>query len=239
MPILPFKARARFEMKKRINPSEIPLYNASQVARFVGVPRSTLHKWLYGRDYTATGIIKHSDPLITPADEERGLLSFANLLEVHILDATRKARIPMADVREAINMVLAEDPTPHPLITGKFYKRGKKIFVESILSNEKIAASKPIQGQRPLGELLDFYLERIKRNPSGDPIELVPIRNNRNQSVVLNFEIAAGRPVINGTGVLVEVLRDLHDVGMSYRKIAQQYALRETQVVEAIRFIAA
>lgn len=221
----------------KIDPRDIPLYRLSEAARWVGVPPSTLRKWMYGREYPAGGATRYSAPLITPADPDNGRLSFANIAEVHILDATRKHQIPMADVRAAIDLVLREERSPHPLLTGRFYRSGKRLFVEYL--SEKIAAYAPAVGQRPLGDLLEDYLERIERDSRDRVMQLFPMRYNDSRRVALDFNIAAGQPVVAGTGILVEFLRDLQKVGTSIPKIASQYNLDEFTVAEAINYIVA
>lgn len=224
-------------MARRADPQDIPLYRLAEAARWVGVPPSTLHKWMYGRDYLTAAGRRHSEALIKPADYDGGRLSFANIAEAHILDATRKHRIPMADVRAAIDLVLKEHKSPHPLLTGRFYRSGKKLFVEYL--SEKVAAYAPAVGQRPLGDLLDAYLQRIKRDEQDRPIELFPMRYNDSKRVVLDFNVAGGQPTVAGTGILVEFLRDLNKAGTSIPKIATEYQLDEFTVAEAINYIVA
>lgn len=219
------------------DPREIPLYSLAQAARWVGVPKSTLQKWVFGRDERQNGRIVRADRLITPADRQ-GALSFANLVEIHILSATRRFRIPVADIRAALDIVLSDEPTAaHPLLSGRFHRSGKRLFVESL--NEKVAASKPIQGQRPLGDLLDQYLDRIVVDDALDPIQLFPMKRNDSQRVVLDFNISSGRPVVKGTGILVECLADLYKAGTSVSTLANEYRLDEQTVVSALDFLAA
>ena len=241
----------RKPMKKRqpTRPYDIPLYRLREAARFVGIHPSTLHKWVHGRDYKAGGSARFSGPVIEAADPTRGKLSFANLLEAHILEVTRREHIQMQDVRYAIYMLRQEDPSErHPLLTGKFSRLGKKLFVDYL--SEKIAASRPHAGQRPLGDFLDgvvtqigrdldFYLERIERDAEENPYRLFPVRRNENKVVALDFEVAGGQPVVAGTGIQVEFLRDLQRTGMSIPDIADQYRLKSYVVAEAIEYIAA
>lgn len=237
-----------FRMAKRktvIRPYDVPLYRLREAARFVGIAPSTLQKWVRGRYDTASG----SAPIIRPADPAACMLSFANLLEAHILEVTRKEDISLRDVRYAISVLEEEDPLErHPLLTGKFYRHGKKLFVESL--SEKIAASRPHEGQRPLGDFLDrvverigrdldFYLERIDRDADEIPYQLFPVRRNARKVVAVNFEVAGGQPVIAGTGIQIEFLRDLQRSGMTISEIANQYKLAGEAVAEAIEYIAA
>lgn len=245
--------RSRMRKRHRSTPSrpyDVPLYRLGEAARFVGLPPSTLQKWVHGREYTARGSLRFSHQIILPADPDTGRLSFANLLEAHILQATRKRQISLEDVRYAIQTIHRDDPSEaHPLLTGRFYRHGKKLFVDSL--HEKIAASRPHEGQRPLGDILDdiveqvgrdldFYLDRIDRDENNEnPYQLIPVRRNENKVVAVNFEIAGGQPVVAGTGIQVEFLRDLQRSGMSIPDIASQYRLTSDVVAEAIEYLAA
>lgn len=237
--VLVFRRRQQMPKRKsHRDPREIPMYSAAQAARWVGVPVTTLTKWLYGREYPAGGTTKHSPRLIIPADEDNQRLSFANLAEIHILDATRKLRIPMEDVRAGIDRVLRDSPSAHPLLTGRFLTHGRRLFVEEI-SGRIVSTSKPIDGQPVLDDILDWYLERIQRDDSKLPVRLFPMRNNEHQKVMLDVNIAGGQPVIAGTGILIEFLKDLRVAGMTEAEIAQQYGLPKATVVEAIEYLAA
>jgi len=238
MTIIAFRAlRSDTKLMKRHDPLDVPLYGLAEVARWVGVPVSTLRKWVYGRDYPAAGGKRRSHPLITPADVRAGLLSFANIAEAHILEATRQFHIPRADVRAAIDLWSKTDPSPHPLLTGKFHRFGKDIVVEFL--NEKVSASRPHEGQPMLGDIFDAYLERIQRDESERILRFFPMRRNEHKRVMMDFDISGGQPVMTGTGVLVEVLFERKKAGESTRVIASDYGLSRRAVDEAIEYIAA
>ena len=219
----------------------MPLYSLSEVARFVGLPDTTLNKWVNGREYQAGGQWRRSKPLIVPASRAKSghaVLSFANLTAAHILDATRRLRIPMADVRAAIDAVKASDPSArHPLITGNFLHVGKRIFVRHL--EDTIAMSKPIEGQPVLGDLLDTYLERIGRDAAQQPVRLFPMRRNENQAVMVDFFVASGQPVLRGTGIIAEFVVQRFKTGENTRDIADDYGIDEQIVSDAIRYLVA
>src|SRR5689334_22916462 len=104
-----------------LDPIDVPLYSLGTAARWVGVPRTTLDKWVYGRDEIIGGKRRRYGPVIKAADPDRGLLSFANIAEAHILESVRDDRISLADLRAAIDIAQRDDPSArHPLLTGKF-----------------------------------------------------------------------------------------------------------------------
>jgi len=181
-------------------------------------------------------------PLLQSVDASSGRLSFANLVEAHILDATRHHNFSHSAVGIAIAKVRKrERGAVHPLLTREFQNGGIRQFVESLESS--IAGSRDVNcPPARVGNLaadLDHYLERIERDANDDPYQLFPMRNNENKYVVLNIGLAAGHPVIAGTGLRVQHLSNLIRGGLSSRSVADYYGLNEEAVVGALAFLAA
>jgi hypothetical protein len=72
-----------------VDPRELAIYTPADAALYLGIKRSTLASWIYGRYYNTTKGRVFFEPLIKPADVENRLLSFFNLAEAHVLAATR------------------------------------------------------------------------------------------------------------------------------------------------------
>lgn len=238
MSVAPFQATHNCSLGARPDPRELPLFDIAEAARFVGVSRTALDEWM--RPVSNEAAI--SVPLFHLADPSTGRLSFANLAEVHILEATRKHQVPTSDLQTAITGLRARDPgMPYPLLTREFHRRGKRQFVDSLAMSIKGDAD---QQRRPmrlarLAADLDRHLERIERDVNDDPYQLFPVRHNQNRYVALNINLAAGQPVMAGTGLCVRHLSDLVRDGMSVTRVAHRYGLREKAVVGALAFFAA
>jgi hypothetical protein len=70
------------------NPRDVPIYSASECARCLGLPASTVRGWV---TVAKNGAIGGAGPLIQPADPDPLTLSFINLVEVHVLSAMRES----------------------------------------------------------------------------------------------------------------------------------------------------
>ena len=69
---------------------EMPAYGINEAAHYLGIPKATLRSWVLGRPYlTATGR-RFFKPIIDLPDREQRLLSFVNLVEAHVLDASEE-----------------------------------------------------------------------------------------------------------------------------------------------------
>jgi len=167
-------------------------------------------------------------------------LSFFDLVEAHVLLATRKKhRVPMGRVRAALEYVRKKYPSPHPLITEDFFQFGKNLFVEKL--GELINASKG--GQLGFMEILEQHLLRIERDKLRIPVRLYPFRKGDTPedkpSIVIDPSLSSGRPVVNGTGVLVSILWDRKRSGESVEALADDYGISSLEIQKAIDYIAA
>ena len=155
------------------DPRETPAYKLSETSVYLGIPASTLRSWIIGRSYPTNEGPREFAPLIDAADDVNSLLSFANLAEAHVLQATRDQRIPIPNVRRAIDYIQDRWPSRHPLITKEFYKFGKQLFIKELDPSIEVNATKA--GQIGLKEILEDCLERLGRDDTGYPIRIFPL----------------------------------------------------------------
>src|ERR1039457_3459913 len=102
---------------------EAPAYSLFTVHRYLRVKYTTMLYWVRGRDSVR--------PLITLPQTEPPTLSFANLLECHVLNALlTKYSLQLPRVRNALETVEKMYPSKHPLLTEDFKSDGIDLFVE-------------------------------------------------------------------------------------------------------------
>jgi uncharacterized protein (DUF433 family) len=227
----PRMQRMSIEDMAGLDPREVPMYWLSDVALFTGIPASTLKRW--------TGQVSRMRPVIQPPADHlqqrnrEARLSFANMLEAHILDATRKRDIPISRVRRGLDYLREAHPeSKHPLLSHTFYSApGTRDMFIRTLSGEPVNVSR--HGQHALGEILEQHLQRIEWDQVG-PIRLMPMRSER---IMLDLNISGGQPVLKGTGILAGILAGRWHAGDSYEDLALGYALPLDDVREAIRYI--
>ena len=224
---------------------ELPKYGVKEAARTLGMPTATLNSWVNGRKYPTAEGQKFFKPLIE--SKTPGMLSFYNLVEAHILLSTRKKyQLEMPSIRRAMDYVRKAYPLTHPLLSENFLTDGKDLFVKKIerRNGHEQTINVSSWGQLGLGPILDFYLQRIERDAQGWPIKLFPIRlnwaGNVNQDpprvVVIDPSVSSGRPVVNGTGVMAEVIFGRFNTGEGVESIAEDYGLQVAQIEEVIRY---
>jgi hypothetical protein len=102
-------------------PRDIPTYRVSEAARYLRIPVGTVRSWVVGRHYPTSKGKRNFPPLIATdaaAVNARAprLLSFTNLVEIHVLRAIRKEhKIQLDKVRTALDYLEAQFSMPHPL----------------------------------------------------------------------------------------------------------------------------
>lgn len=218
------------------DPRELPAYLIMEAARYLVIPKSTVRSWVVGYPYTTQKGRKTFRPIIVPASKEPLLLSFINLVEIHILDAIRREhKVSLEKVRKAIDYLKREFPSKHPLADQQFETDGVNLFVEKY--GQLIGISQ--DGQLAMKEVLRAYMRRVERDMAGIPVRLYPFTTTSIQSepklIVIDPRIAFGQPVIAGTGIRTATIAERYKAGESIGELADDYDLQPSQIEEAIR----
>ncbi|MGA2218288.1 MAG: DUF433 domain-containing protein [Terracidiphilus sp.] len=214
---------------------EHPRYSLEEAAGYLRIPLSTLTAWTRGQNYVLgkTGKRRHFDPVLQLADQKRGLLSFYNLAEAHILRATRDRDVPLVNVRKALEYIRESiSSSRHPLLTQEFMISGKSVFIEHL--GDTINATK--YGQLAMRDVLEHYLDRIDRDAEGMPFQIRPMNT---RYIAINPSFSSGQPVVKGTRIMAGILAARKRDGESYAALVRDYGLTKTQIEQAIVEIAA
>jgi uncharacterized protein (DUF433 family) len=219
-----------------LDPRGIPNYAISEAARYLRIPAGTIRSWVAGRRYKTTKGIQQFSPLITTPEQKPRLLSFTNLIEVHILRAIRKEhQIQLDKVRTALDYLESQLQVPHPLARQQFRTDGINLFIERY--GTLINASQA--GQTALKDALNAHLERIEPDGSGLAIKLYPFTRSHEEHspriVVIDPRVAFGRLVISGTGIPTQIIAERYYAGDSIDDLADDYNCDRQTIEEAIR----
>ena len=218
--------------RRNNDPRPLPAYQIAEAAHYVGVPPSTVRWWVVGRDHYA--------PIIEPASRHPVLLSFLNVVELHVLAAIRRRhKVPLPKVRDAVEFLAERFETNHPLLDHQLHTNGLDLFVEYF--GRLVNASR--DGQVAMREVLSAALARVERDAAGVPVRLFPFTRTCHDAapalVVIDPRIAGGRPVIAGTGHATEEIAERYKAGESIAELALDYdrpeTRPETDIQEALR----
>jgi uncharacterized protein (DUF433 family) len=233
---MPQHSKTHSPVHRWTNPVELPNYFVSEAAHYLRLPVSTVRYWVMGSDYpTGTGKVR-STPLVRTADPEKQLLSFLNLVELHVLASIRRVhRLKLKPVRRAISFLSKEFGSKHPLLDQKMLTDGQDLFVEKYGQFINISE----QGQMHLKEFLAAYLRRIEWDEKHIPIRLFPFSRpsiDSPQLVAIDPRIRAGKPCIAGTGIPTSMIAERHYAGDSVALLADDYGRRPEEIEEALRY---
>ena len=215
-----------------VDPRERPRYPIEAAARYLGLPRATVQYWVTGRTPHA--------PLVETPAQRPAALSFVNLVELHVLAAIRRRHAVSAPrLRAALAPLHARAGEPgerRPLAGARLEGDGLEPFVERYGTLANIAPS----GRIVLRVVLGAALKRVERGPDGLPLRLYPYTRSRLDdapaTVVIDPELADGRPVVRGTHLATGALAARFKAGRSLDELAREHGREPAEIEEAIRY---
>jgi len=221
---------------EREDPRRLPAYVLGEAAHYLGIPPATVRSWVSGRGYPTKQGSRRAAPVIAVASANPIMLSFINLVEIHVLASiTRQHKIPLPTVRRAVRFLKREFNSPHPLADRAMETDKKDLFIRE--SGLLINASQ--EGQIAIRDMLDAYLSRIERDIAGFAARLYPFTGpagaNVPRSVVIDPRISFGKPVLAGTNVPTVVIAQRYKAGESVRDLELDYGKSAEEIQEAIR----
>jgi uncharacterized protein (DUF433 family) len=221
----------------KYEPKEIGAYTPVEAAHYLRVPLSTLRAWTLGQSYTnEKGHSRSFQSVIQIADMKDRLLSFNNLVEIHVLSGIRRVHeIPLPKIRKGLKYLRGELGTNRPLLTQKFLTDGLDLFVE----HSGLLLNVTREGQLPFREMVERFLKRIERDPTGTPIKLYPFSRHAGKDdekkIVIDPSIAFGRPTLVGTAIPTANIFERFLAGEPVEDLAQDFSVDKSLVEEAIR----
>lgn len=214
------------------DPRELPTYTIAEAAHYLTVPVATVRYWSVGRGGYAS--------VITVPDGAPTLVSFLNLVELHVLAAIRCDHdVRMASIRRAISYLAKLAHTPvdrrHPLVSQSLETDGLDLFIDRFGQFLNVSRD----GQGAMREIINKALRRIDRDRSGVPVRVYPFTrpqlDETPRLVVIDPKLSGGRPVIAGTGLATQVIAERYKLGESIQDLAHDYERPNAEIEEAIR----
>jgi uncharacterized protein (DUF433 family) len=214
----------------------MPRYTFGEAARYLGMPESTLRAWFVGMSYGKLPDQKWFTPFLVPASPD--LLSFYDIASAHVLLAMKKKGVSQEDLRWIVKVLRYDRrfDSRYPLLGTNFWLFGKKVVVKEI--GKRLTLSK--RGvQLGLRQVIDRFLSRLELDKDKMPLRLSPLRTLRERGkgyIVIDPQLASGRPVIKGTGIAAEVIFKRKKSGESEAMLAKDYRISRRAVKEAIKY---
>lgn len=226
-----------------------PLYTIADAARYLVVPSSTLTTWADGYKRTApSGTPVIGAPIITAGHgtPRHPRLPFVGVAEAYVLNAFRRAGVPMQRIRPSLERLVAE-VGPHALASKDLYTDGAEVLWDFAQtagdSSDAAQVAKqllvPRSGQYVFKEIVAHYLQQISFDPDDKIATKVRLTQYGAANVVLDPLRGYGEPIFDRSGVrVVDALGPLQ-AGDSFKTVAADYGVTEDELRDALDAIAA
>jgi uncharacterized protein (DUF433 family) len=208
-----------------------PAYTPTAAARYLLLPVSTVRWWTLGN-----GV---HPPVIRIADPHEHLLSFRNMVEVHVLSAVMRqdrSRVPIAIVRAVVAMLGESFQSEHPLADPRMREEGKDFF--AMRFGALVNASQ--HGQVAIAGILAAYVHRIKRDERGEPRRLLIFTRGRPEGpehIMIDPLVKSGEPCITDTELTAAMVAERFQAGESVKDLAAACERSPAEIEEAIRYV--
>lgn len=174
-------------------------------------------------------------PLIAPANRIRGLLSFNNLVEAHVLRALRtKHGTSIKAIRSALAYAENDLGIERLLLSRALSTDAQDLFLDYYGALINLSRS----GQLAMKSVLSAHLKRVDWGDSSLPIRLFPFVASDSadapRRIAIDPALGFGRPIIYRLAISTQVIVDRIDVGETAQSIAADYGLKIEEVEEAV-----
>lgn len=209
-----------------------PTYTAAEAARYVGTTPQTVGRWRRGYSYTTRGGKKRSKRLTAGA--LTGPLSFADLMEVAVVAAARKAHLSMATIRRAIATAEELYDFDRPLMQVKFKHDGREIFTHELEDDGSERIVNLSRRGQTAWKFIQDVLRDLDYDEDGTAYQWWPA--GRAEPIVINPAVSFGRPYVYRRGVSTDAVLSRFRGGESLDEIADDYAMTVPEAEAALRY---
>ncbi len=216
------------------------IYTIPDAAHILRLPLAKLHRWLKKADVEGV-MCRESTPygLSKAGIYGEGIerhINFLSLIELFTIDKLRQFGIGFAEIRAVRSELSEEYKVEYPFALKGLLSDGRKIVKELSKPDEYLILN--TQGQRGFRSILKDFFTRIDFEQTSQLAECY-YPHGKEAAIVVDPRISFGRPTIKGTAIAIETLEVLSKGGEPPSLIAEQYAIRESDVQEALRFATA
>lgn len=214
------------------------LYTFPEAARLAGVPTGQLRRWLRGYESGKEDDTKHHPPLWPTELSGTGLdgLSFRDLLEVCFVKEFRHLGISLQAIRIAAANARDILRSPYPFTCKKFRTDGKTIFADAMRESGEYDVLDLGQRQYVMKKVIEpSLLAEIEFGADQQAVRWYPMK--RSKAVVIDPDLAFGKPIVTGEGLRTYVLFDAWLAeDKNKQRVARLYEVPVKAVESAIRF---
>lgn len=211
----------------------VPIYSQSEVAQIVSASTSTVQRWVTG--HVVDG--KPRRPLVDSVRTGRGYtVPFMGLAEVFVLNAFRKAGLPLQRIRPAVDILKREIGLEHALANRQLMTDGAEILYDAQDPNDRRLIVVR-NGNAVFNEVVRDYLRHITFGDIGYAIA-ISLPQYASLRVRVDPRLNGGRPSLVDRGVAVDDLLNRVRAGEAPQSVADDYGVAREDVLNLNRLAA-
>ena len=222
----------------------VPLYSATDAARYLDVPVSTLRNWAHGYEYRPKDrrpVL--GDPIVTTVRPDAGAsIPFIGLAEAHALAAIRRAGVPLQRIRPAVDVLQRELGIEHALASKALYTDGAEVlydYAENHGDSPEARSARELvvvrQGQRVFNEVVDSYLRRVEFSRDDQWAQLIHLPRYQHADVVADPHRSFGVPIFARGGVRLETVLAAFKAGADIETLTAEYGVPADELLDVLR----
>ncbi len=200
----------------------LPNYQIGEAAAYARISPQTVVAW------------HKIETAMLPERQQRASLSYMELIEVAVVAAFRKMKVPLTRIRAAREYAQRTLNSEFPFAEYRFKEEARHLYLDS----EQVTDIKPgtvaqadqegqLEWEIVIGRLREFDYEK-------EGIVLQWHVAGRSSPIIIDPRIAFGAPTIKGTPTWV--INGRRDAGESDSDIANDFGIGRDEVREALRF---
>lgn len=217
----------------------VGFYTPAEISHLLGIPLSTVHRWIEGYSYPLMRHFKAKKPPVfvpaLPRAQGRLTLTFLDLVQLRVVRAFREAGVPLQRIRTAGEVAGDLFGTSHPLAHLRFKTEGKSVWSDIATSGSRDVMNLSAAGQRAFSEIVSESLREVSYATE-------PALADRwyaagpGGGVVVDPGIAFGAPVVVEANVPTAAVWAQSRSEPDVHRLASWFRLDVRQVQDAIRF---
>jgi uncharacterized protein (DUF433 family) len=226
----------------------VPRYTVPEAARYLGIHAETFRRWVDGYTFTSPhrSAPTVGKPIIHSASTKRNAprLAFAGLVEGLVIDALRRAGLPLQALRRITRTLQTDFGDEWALVSHRLTLSGGKgksgpevlwDYAEEHGDDEVLIALDT--RQRVFADVVRKFLERIIYFDEYAGQVYLPITAERLLLIDPNRNF--GRPLFGSNATPMSPVLDRLDAGEPVHSIARDYSLDEDEIRLAARYASA
>jgi len=199
-----------------------PLYSQTEAARIIQAPPTSFTRWAHGQRFKQRqeGRWGESAPLLTGVRPGRGLtVPFNALAEGYVIEAFRRAGLPMARIRPAIDVLRDEIGIDNALLSQRLMTDGAEILIRN--GEGDLVVVRNHQGV--FKEVVSEFLKSMQYE--NGYVSLIHLPTFEVVDVVVDPNRNSGHPTIERIGVRVEDVLSRVRAGEAIAEVGEDFGL--------------